>query len=86
LNSIVVKIILNLIIFPKNTCNQEKTPEVFTALITDGTIRNTTLDYSDLDSKIHSWVAAWPKVLLSKKLVSNQNSPTLLSERELESC
>ena len=49
-------------------------------------IRNTTLDYSDLDSKIPSWVAAWPKVSSSKKSVSNQNSPTLPSERESESC
>ena len=44
------------------------------------------LDYSDLDSKIPSWAAAWPRVLSLKRLVFSQNSPTPLSERELESC
>jgi len=47
-------------------------------------IRSITLDSSDLDSKIPSWAAVWPKVSLYKKLVLNLNSPTPPLEKELE--
>ncbi len=32
-----------------------------------GTTKNTMLDYSVLDLKIHSWAAAWLKALLLKR-------------------
>jgi len=54
--------------------------------MSDGQTRISTRDYWDQDLKIRSWDLVWPKDWSYKKLVYNQNSQTLPSERAWESC
>jgi len=49
--------------------------------MSDGQTRISTRDYWDQDLKIRSWDLVWPKDWSYKKLVYNQNSQTLPSER-----
>jgi hypothetical protein len=46
----------------KKTRYQAQTSKVNNATIAGGTIKSTTPGCSDQDLKIHSWVAAWPRV------------------------